>query len=163
MSTRRTAGIVVGIEGTVASEGALEWAVREAALRGCSVTVVHAWDFVPARDAGRMTEHEEKTASECMLDAEVACALRKVGESPEVQTRSVKGAPARVLLAAAEDAELLVLGRGHRSGVLDIIRNSVSAECVRRATCPVVVIPTMPVNVHDHAHAAGAAAPVSTG
>ena len=156
MSTRGTAGIVVGIEGTVASEGALEWAIREATLRGCQLTVVHAWDFIPARDTGRMTEHEEKTASECMLDATVACAVRAVGESPELETRSVKGSPARVLLAAAEGADLLVLGRAHRSGVFDIIRNSVSAECVRRATCPVVVIPNVPANVHDHAHAAGA-------
>jgi nucleotide-binding universal stress UspA family protein len=156
MSTRGTAGIVVGIEGTVASEGALEWAIREAAMRGCPVTVVHAWDFVPARDAGRMSEHEEKTASECMLDAAVACAIRDVGATPEVVTRSVKGAPARVLLTAAEGADLLVLGRGHRSGVFDVIRNSVSAECVRRATCAVVVIPTSTVGVHEHAHAAGA-------
>jgi len=157
MSTRGTAGIVVGIEGTEASEGALQWAIREAALRGSTVTVVHAWDFLPARDAGRMTEHEEQTASECMLDAAVACAIREVGASPEVVKRSVKGSPARVLLIASEGAELLVLGRAHRSGVFDIIRNSVSAECVRRATCPVVVIPTTPANVHTHAHAAGAA------
>jgi nucleotide-binding universal stress UspA family protein len=163
MSTRGSAGIVVGIEGTVASEGALRWAIREAALRGCPVKVVHAWDFIAARDAGRMTEHEEKTASECMLDAAVACAIRDVGMSPEVVTRSVKGATARVLLTEAEGAELLVLGRGHRSGVFDIVRNSVSAECVRRATCPVVVIPTTPLDVHAHAHAAGAEAPVAAG
>ncbi len=163
MSTRGTAGIVVGIEGTVASEGALKWAIREAALRGCPVTVVHAWDYIPARDAGRMTEHEEKTASECMLDAAVACAIRDVGLSPEVVTRSVKGAAARVLLTAAEGADLLVLGRGHRSGVFDIVRNSVSAECVRRAPCAVVVIPTTPVDVHAHAHPAGAATPVAAG
>jgi nucleotide-binding universal stress UspA family protein len=161
MSSRGTAGIVVGIEGTVASEGALQWAIREAALRECLVTVVHAWDFVPARDAGRMTEHEEKTASECMLDAAVACAIRDVGVSPTVVTRSVKGAPARVLLTAAEGADLLVLGRGHRSGVFDVLRNSVSAECVRRATCAVVVIPAVVMAVHEHAHAAGATARVA--
>jgi nucleotide-binding universal stress UspA family protein len=163
MSTRGSAGIVVGIEGTVASEGALQWAIREAALRGCPVTVVHAWDFLPARDAIRMSEHEEQTASECMLDAAVACAVREVGVSPEVITRSVKGSPARVLLIASEGAELLVLGRAHRSGVFDIIRNSVSAECVRRATCAVVVIPTILADVHAHAHAAGSAASVTAG
>jgi nucleotide-binding universal stress UspA family protein len=153
--------MVVGIEGTEASQGALQWAIREAALRECLVTVVHAWDFVPARDAGRMTEHEEKTASECMLDAAVACAIRDVGMSPEVLTRCVKGSPTRVLLTAAEGADLLVLGRGHRSGVFDVIRNSVSAECVRRATCAVVVIPA--VAVREHAHAAGATARVAAG
>jgi nucleotide-binding universal stress UspA family protein len=80
-----------------------------------------------------------------------------------VVTRSVKGAAARVLLTEAEGAELLVLGRGHRSGVFDIVRNSVSAECVRRATCAVVVIPTIPLDVHAHAHAAGAEASVAAG
>jgi nucleotide-binding universal stress UspA family protein len=162
MNTRGTTGIVVGIEGTVASEGALKWAIREAALRDCPVTVVHAWDFVPARDAGRMSEHEEKTASECMLDAAVACAIRDVGKSPEVVTRSVKGAPARVLLTIAEGADLLVLGRGHRSGVIDVLRSSVSAECVRRATCAVVVIPSGSV-MYEHAHTAGASAGVAAG
>ncbi|HEY4993270.1 MAG TPA: universal stress protein, partial [Nakamurella sp.] len=67
MSTTGATGIVVGIEGTVVSQGALEWAIREAAMRGSALTVVHAWDFIAARDAGRMTEHEEKTASDCML------------------------------------------------------------------------------------------------
>jgi nucleotide-binding universal stress UspA family protein len=148
MSTHGATGIVVGIEGTVASQGALQWAIQEGALRGSVVTVVHAWDFIAARDAGRMTEHEEKTASTCMLDAAIASAVRAVGVAPEIVERSVKGAAARVLLAEAENAELLVLGRGHRSGVIDVLRHSVSAECVRRATCPVVVIPNVPVAAH---------------
>jgi nucleotide-binding universal stress UspA family protein len=112
------------------------------------LTVVHAWEFNAARDAGRMTEHEEKTASDCMLDAAIASAVRSVGVSPEIVCRSVKGATAKVLLAESERAELLVLGRGHRSGMIDILRHSVSAECVRRAACPVVIIPSARVSVH---------------
>ena len=110
MTTRGATGIVVGIEGTAASQGALEWAIREAAVRGCELTVVHAWDYVPARDAGRMSEHEERTASDCMLDAAVASAVRAVGVSPEVVVRSVRGSAAKVLLAESEFAQLLVLG-----------------------------------------------------
>lgn len=151
MTTHAATGIVVGIEGTTAGQGALEWALREAAVRGCVLTVIHAWDHIPARDAGRMSEHEERTASGCMLDAAVASAVRSVGVSPEVEVRSVKGAAAKVLLAAAESAQLLVLGRGHRSGAIDVLRHSVSAECVRRSVCPVVVIPNTPADVHAHA------------
>ena len=151
MTTHGATGIVVGIEGTQASQGALEWAIREALVRQCELTVVHAWDYIPARDAGRMSEHEERTASGCMLDAAVASAVRSVGASPEVVLHSVRGSAAKVLLAQSEFAQLLVLGRGHRSGAIDVLRHSVTAECVRRAVCPVVVIPTVPAAVHAHA------------
>ncbi len=151
MTTHGATGIVVGIEGTQASQGALEWAIREAIVRQCELTVVHAWDYIPARDAGRMSEHEERTASGCMLDAAVASAVRAVGASPEVVVRSVRGSAAKVLLAQSEFAQLLVLGRGHRSGAIDVLRHSVTAECVRRAVCPVVVIPNVPAAVHAHA------------
>lgn len=151
MTTHGATGIVVGIEGTQASQGALEWAIREAIVRQCELTVIHAWDYIPARDAGRMSEHEERTASSCMLDAAVASAVRAVGASPEVVVRSVRGSAAKVLLAQSEFAQLLVLGRGHRSGAIDVLRHSVTAECVRRAVCPVVVIPNVPAAVHAHA------------
>ncbi len=148
MNSRAGNGIVVGIEGTAVSQGALEWAVREAALRGTRLAVVHAWEYIPARDAGRMTAREEKTASDCMLDAAIKSAVRAAGVEPEMATLSVKGSPAKVLVEQSQHAELLVIGRNHRSGVVDILRQSVSAECVRRASCPVVIIPTAPVGVH---------------
>lgn len=148
MTSRAGKEIVVGIEGTEVSQGALEWAVREAGLRGTMLTVVHAWEYIPARDAGRMTAREEKTASDCMLDAAIKCAVRAAGVSPEIVCRSVKGVPAKVLIEHSQQAELLVIGRNHRSGVIDILRHSVSAECVRRAACPVVIIPNAPVGMH---------------
>lgn len=141
MTHQPASGIVVGIEGTVASRGALEWAMREAAVRGCVLTVVHSWVYLPARDAGRMSEHEERAASVCMIAAEVASAARECGVMPTIVERSVQGSPVKVLLAQSANATMLVLGRGHRSGVVDVLRHSVSAECVRRANCPVVVVP----------------------
>src|SRR5664280_3894880 len=57
MTTVSRPHIVVGIEGTNASEAALQWAVREAGLRECPLTVVHAWSFDPVRDAGKTNEH----------------------------------------------------------------------------------------------------------
>ena len=155
MTTHAGSGIVVGIEGTVASRGALEWAMREAAERGCRLTVVHAWDHLPARSAGRMSEHEERRASVCMIAAEVASAARDCGVTPDVVERSIKGAPAKVLIAAAADAELLVIGRGHRSGIVDVLRQSVSAECVRHAACPVVVVPVADHVEHPAQHSVG--------
>ena len=102
MTTVSRPHIVVGIEGTNASEAALQWAVREAGLRGCPLTVVHAWSFDPVRDAGRTNEHAERRASVCMIGAEIATAIRKVGVSPEVIERSVHGSPARTLVKEAD-------------------------------------------------------------
>ena len=157
MTTVSRPHIVVGIEGTNASEAALQWAVREAGLRGCPLTVVHAWSFDPVRDAGKTNEHAERRASVCMIGAEVATAIRKVGVSPEVVERSVHGSPARALVKEADGAELLVLGRGHRSGMIDVLRHSVSADVVRHTSCPVVIIPNawVPALTHGSVAASG--------
>lgn len=148
-------GIVVGIEGTPAGRAALEWAFREGLERGVTVTVVHAWGQPVGRDV------EAMRASACMLVAAVAEAQRAVGGKPAVVERSRAGSAAKVLLDEAENADLLVVGRGHRAGMVDVIGHSVSAEVVRHAPCPVVVVPgspiaAEPVDILDAAAVAGA-------
>jgi nucleotide-binding universal stress UspA family protein len=46
----RTEGgrIVVGVDGSAASGGALRWALQEAKLRGVPLCAVHAWEFHPS-------------------------------------------------------------------------------------------------------------------
>jgi nucleotide-binding universal stress UspA family protein len=53
----------------------------------------------------------------------------------------VEGRAADVLTTAARDADLLVLGSHGHSQVRHTVLGSVSEECVRKATCPVVVLP----------------------
>jgi nucleotide-binding universal stress UspA family protein len=131
--------IVVGIEGTPAARAALEWAFREALIRGCPVVVVHAWGPTAGRDLA--PDQEAMRASATMLVAAVAEAGRAVGGRPEVIERNRRGVAAKVLVEESVGADLLVVGRGHRAGVVDVVGQSVSAECVRHAACPVVVIP----------------------
>ncbi|MFI1523826.1 universal stress protein [Kitasatospora cineracea] len=51
------------------------------------------------------------------------------------------GAPARALLAAAEHAELVVVGAHGRGALGRLVAGSVSCDVLHRAPCPVVVVP----------------------
>ena len=58
----------------------------------------------------------------------------------EMSISAVEGDPARVLLEAAHDADVLVAGsRGH-SGVASLLLGSVSQHCAHHAPCPVVIV-----------------------
>ncbi|WP_131823019.1 universal stress protein, partial [Mycobacteroides chelonae] len=60
-----------------------------------------------------------------------------VGITPVVE----EGAPARVLIDAAADAELLVVGSRGRGSFAGLLLGSVSQRCAQGATCPVVIVP----------------------
>lgn len=62
------------------------------------------------------------------------------GSDVRVIPRLREGNAAQVLLDAAADADLLVVGsRGH-GGFAEALLGSVSQHCVHHATCPVVII-----------------------
>jgi nucleotide-binding universal stress UspA family protein len=58
-----------------------------------------------------------------------------------VTAEVVEGKPAEVLSAAARPADLLVLGSHGHGRMRHTVLGSVNEECVRKASCPVVVIP----------------------
>lgn len=142
--------IVVGVDDSPSSRHALRWAIEEAHLRGAALRVVSAWEFpfVPAADApsGVHTDDDPlpRTPSleQSALD-ELAAAVSDAGGDPAdsaVSLRVVRGSPVRVLLDAAEDADLLVVGSRGRGGFTGLMLGSVSSDCARRASCPVVVV-----------------------
>jgi nucleotide-binding universal stress UspA family protein len=51
---------------------------------------------------------------------------------------AVEDEPARALLDAARDADLLVVG-SHGHGLSGLFLGSVSLECARHAACPVLI------------------------
>ena len=97
-----------------------------------------------------------------MLRREVERATEKMTDIPPISENSVEGDPIHVLPELARGAAMLVVGR-HRGGVVrEVLLGSVSAACVRHATCPVVVIPAV-VMPHEQASSAQPASAAAQG
>jgi nucleotide-binding universal stress UspA family protein len=141
--------IVVGVDGSDASERALRWAATEAHARGGAVEAVIAWHwdgsgtfFIAATSPA-----EERDRAQQILDETVA---KVTAQFPDVVLvgHVVEAAAAKALAYAAASADVMVLGSHGHNRLHHAVLGSVSEECVRRATCPVVVIPaTQPQNV----------------
>ena len=138
--------IVAGVDGSPSSLSALHWAVVQAGRTGASVDAVIAWHY-PASAAGGgygMTAGiAGPTDFQESAEKIVADAISRIPGSAgdvRVHARVAEGNAARVLLDAADGAELLVVGsRGH-GGFTEALLGSVSQHCVQHAPCPVVVI-----------------------
>ncbi len=138
-------GIIVGVDGSDHSRRALEWAMREAALRQMPLTVVTvhvlvAGYFGPVSYPGDidLTQHAREEALK-----EVAEVRDELGESApaEVEVLAVSGIPAEELLSAAKDADLLVVGSRGAGGFARLLMGSVSSQVAHHAHCPVVITP----------------------
>ena len=135
--------IVVGVDGSDGGRRALEWAVREAAFRGGTVQAVIAWRWDTADLPLRATTHpdQERERAEDVLAHEIQALPEFVRSGVPIATEVVEGRAADVLTAAARDADLLVLGSHGHGRVRHTVLGSVSEECIRKAKCPVVVLP----------------------
>lgn len=141
--------IVVGIDGSEASKIVLSWAVKEAALRGDTVTAVHAylpldatWAALPevalASIPPETLEHDAHERAQAVLEEVLAALDTQV----EVSSKVVAGRPADVLIETSQDADMLVVGsRGH-GGFRGLLLGSVSHQVVTHAVVPTVVVPT---------------------
>ncbi|MEU8851398.1 universal stress protein [Streptomyces sp. NPDC048564] len=132
-----TRPITAGVDGSEESLAGLAWAAREAVRRGLPLRVVHAWRFQPheAIDAG-----DEDTQAQWVRDglAEAARTVTERHPGLDVTTDIVEGPPAETLIAAAGEAEILVLGsRGH-GRVVGFLLGSVGQQVIAGATRPVV-------------------------
>jgi nucleotide-binding universal stress UspA family protein len=135
--------IVVGVDGSEGGRRALHWAAREAATRGGAVQAVTAWswDGMEYNPIAATRPQEAAESASRMLDGEIKELISRNGSHLPVAAEVIEGRPADVLSEAGRTADLLVLGSHGHSRVRHTVLGSVSEECIRKATCPVVVIP----------------------
>jgi hypothetical protein len=140
--------VVVGVSATSRSPKALAWGAAQAAQNHGHLVAVRSWRVTgpPGTTSGaaaaRVTdewdaEHEERVA----LEADVAEAL---GPDHGAELRVVRGGRRKVLLAAAEGADLLVVDAPRSFTGPPLF----AQRLVYAASCPVVVMPP-PHVTHD--------------
>lgn len=134
--------IVAGVDGSAASRLALEWAVTEARLRGGQVRAVTAWEFPPVTVGMEGLIHNPDIFPQAARRLQNE-ALKEVGSGAVPVTGDVvQGHPATVLLKAAEDADLLVVGSRGFGGFTGLLLGSVSTQVLHHSPCPVLVVRT---------------------
>jgi nucleotide-binding universal stress UspA family protein len=135
--------IVVGVDGSDGGRRALEWAVTEASTRGGAVQAVIAWswDGIESAPIVPTNPNEARERATAAVQHDVEDVRARHGTALPVAVEVVEGRPADVLTTAARTADLLVLGSHGHSRVRHTVLGSVSEECIRKATCPVVVLP----------------------
>lgn len=132
--------VVVGVDGSPSSRAALRWAEGFAAQAGARLDVVSAWQIPtvfagpayipPAFDVG--VDYEKRLGQ--IVDDEFG-----PRRPPFMRLVVREGTPARVLIEASKEADLLVVGsRGH-GGFAGMLLGSVSAKVAEHAPCPVLI------------------------
>jgi nucleotide-binding universal stress UspA family protein len=132
------AAVVVGVDGSPASEDAVAIAFEQASFRGVDLLAVHAWSDTgifefPGADWSTLQAAGEQTLSERLAGWQE--------RYPDVPVRRVVVAdkPARQLLEQAESAQLLVVGSHGRGGIAGMLLGSVSTTVLHGARMPVII------------------------
>ena len=143
MTTDRAAAIVVGVDGSPHSLGALDWAAREAVVRQRPLRIVHAFLWPPndllGPPAAGKPDVGPQHAAERILSA-AADRARGVAPTVDISTDLPADVPAAALIAASRDAGLVVVGHRGLGGFTGLLVGSVGVQAAAHAACPVTVV-----------------------
>lgn len=139
-----TGEIVVGIDGSEQSLGALRWAAREARRRGRPLRLVTAYSLPVFSGSGFDTGYA--TVDEAALTRGVEELLDHAADQVrdagvELRATIETGDPSGALIELSRTAELLVLGSRGRGGLLGRLLGTVSTAVPAHAQCPTGVVP----------------------
>ena len=170
-TTNPRRGMIVGVDGSEAAQAALEWAIARTEQFG-PIRPVHSWDypisvwapspFGPgmAPPAAEMEAAAQEAAEKLVAD---------LGDDVPHEAPIVEhGDAGTVLVEAARDAELLVVGTRGRGPLRANVIGSVAGHCADHTPVPLVIVPhrdglvpagpseriVVGVDDSDHAHAA---------
>jgi len=152
-TTRTHHGIIVGVDGSAPSKVAVDWAAREASMRGVPLTVVHVipplldWMSevqIPDELEDLRQRDGQQILSAARQTAEAATKSKSIEIHEELSSSNVLS----TLIDFSKSSELVVVGCRGLGAIGRRLLGSVSSGLVHHAHCPVAVIhdedPLMP-------------------
>lgn len=133
-----TAPVLVGVDGSPASEEATALAFDEASRRGVPLVALHAWSDASFPSIGSDWERYEEGGYRIL--AERLAGWQERYPDVQVQRRIVSDDPATRLVEASKDVQLVVVGSRGRGGFSSLVLGSVASKVAQAATSPVIVV-----------------------
>ena len=137
--------IVAGTDGSEESLRAVDWAAREAVLRGAPLRIVSAAALLP-RMVSRAGPAEYDTVTDVLLknrDRALAAAAERAAKMAPgllIDTDQLSGQPAQAITESGSGALMLVVGSRGGGAFTAMVLGSVSRYAASHASGPVVVV-----------------------
>ena len=140
-NTERRDRVLVGFDGSENAAIALRWAAAEAQRRQSGLRVISAWTYL---DQGNAREFDP-TFGQTDADGAAWQAASRVLGDPTIHFDVVapNDLPARALLNACSEGDLIVVGSRGLGGFRSLVLGSVSHHVLTHAHIPVVVVPSV--------------------
>jgi nucleotide-binding universal stress UspA family protein len=132
------APVLVGIDGSSASELATAIAFDEASRRDVGLIAVHAWSDVDVSEWPGIDWPATQSMAEEVL-AERLAGWQEQYPDVQVSRTVVRDEPARQLVQRSEEAQLVVVGSRGRGGFAGMLVGSVGETVAQMARMPVIV------------------------
>lgn len=141
-----TGPIVVGLDGSTASDQALRYAFEAASRTGAPLLAVHAWAGLGAAKslippANELTFESIEAAEHRMLAEQLAVWQEKYPDVA-IEHQVIHQRPAAALIELGHRARIIVVGSHGRGGFTRLLLGSVSQAVAQHAPCPVAVVRT---------------------
>lgn len=141
--------IWVGIDGSTASERALEWAVRFAAGRSDIVKPVSCWSFpaaalitATALPSARAMDEATRVGANKIIDRVRSAVTEPLSGVVIEEPMIVQGEPWHALADLSKDSDLVVVGNRGRGGFEGLVLGSVSSRLASSTHCPLAIVPS---------------------